>query len=66
MADEYGIVRILPQIVSTAGAVAGNADIDTFQDADQTSVTRLMTKLPSYAGRGAAWYVSPEANDLVF
>lgn len=40
--------------------------VDQFSEVTATHLTTLMANLPSYARRGAAWYVSPEGASLIF
>jgi HK97 family phage major capsid protein len=61
-----GISGILPNIVSTAGAVTAAAGHDTFSEVDATDLALTTSKLPSWARREAAWFVSPAANDIIF
>lgn len=61
-----GMVGIRSALIGTAGKVSATAGHNTFALVDQTDLTNTMSKLPSYARKGAAWFVSPEFNDLVF
>lgn len=64
-----GITGVLVKALSashTMAKVAAASTHDTFAELDADDLLKLMSAIPQYAKRGAAWYCSPTAQELVF
>lgn len=64
-----GIQGVLVKALSashTMAKVAAASTHDTFAELDADDLLSLMAAIPQYAKRGAAWYCSPTAQELVF
>ena len=64
-----GIVGVLVKALQAGfskAKVAAASGHDTFAEIDADDLLKLMSALPRYAKKGAAWYCSPTAQELVF
>jgi len=61
-----GIEGVLNKLSGKAGAVTAAVGIDTFAEITATDLTTMTSTLPRYAHKGAKWYCSQTAYQLVF
>ena len=67
--SDGGIVGVLVKAINglhEKAKVAAAATHDQLSEIDATDLISLMSVLPRFAKRGAAWYCSPTAQELVF
>lgn len=69
VAADGGIVGVLVKALQAAfskAKVEAATGHDTMAEIDADDLLKLMAAIPQYAKRGAAWYCSPSAQELVF